>query len=198
VNAAGKPAVTQRMIDAARDLFYAQGYEVTIDTIARRASVAKPTVYVHFGSKDALIQAALEAASAEFFSRLELEVARHPGDPAAQFLTPIDLLAAGLPDPAYHGCLCVNAAATFPDPSHPAHKVLRDLNQRLLDTWTGLAARAGATQPDVLARQVLLLFDGIKARGLTDNSGAAAEDARAAARTLLHHNRQPGPPQAAG
>ena len=186
----GKPPISQRVIDAARDLFYAQGYEVTIDAIAQRASVAKPTVYVHFGSKDALIQAVLESASAEFLSRLQLEVTMRSGDPAAQLLAPIDLLVADLPDPAYHGCLCLNAAATFPDPGHPAHQVLRDLDQRLLDTWTGLAARAGARQPDALARQLLLLFDGVKARGLTDNSGVAAGDARAAARALLDRSRR--------
>jgi AcrR family transcriptional regulator len=186
----GKPPIPQRVIDAARDLFYAQGYEVTIDMIAQRASVAKPTVYVHFGSKDALIQAVLESASAEFFSRLQVEVTRRSGDPAAQLLAPIDLLVAGLPDPAYHGCLCLNAAATFADPGHRAHQVLRDLDQRLLDTWTGLAARAGARQPDALARQLLLLFDGVKARGLTDNSGVAAGDARAAARALLDRSRR--------
>jgi len=190
MNAAGKPPVTQRVIDAARDLFYAQGYEVTIDTIAQRASVAKPTVYVRFGSKDALIEAVLEAASAEFFAQLELDVSSYSGDPVARLLIPIDLLVAGLPDPAYHGCLCVNASATFPDPGHPAHRVLRDLDQRLLEIWTDLAAQAGAGHPDVLARQLLLLFDGIKARGLTDSSGAAASDARAAARALLDHNRR--------
>ena len=190
MSAAGKPPVTQRVIDAAHDLFYAEGYEVTIDAIAQRASVAKPTVYVHFGSKEALIEAALEAASTQFFDELELEVARHPGDPAAQLLAPIDLLVAGLPDPAYRGCLCVNAAATFPDPGHPAHKVLRDLDQQLLEIWTGLAAQAGARQPDALARQLLLLFDGIKARGLTDSTGVAASDARDAARALLDHNRR--------
>jgi AcrR family transcriptional regulator len=192
VSATRKPPVTQRVIDAARDLFYARGYDVTIDTVAQRASVAKPTVYVHFGSKDALIEAVLQAANAEFFDQLELAVAGHSGDPDAQLLTPIDLLVAGLPDPAYRGCLCVNAAATFPDPAHPAHKVLRDLDARLLAVWTGLAAQAGSRDPAALARQLLLLFDGIKARGLTDNSGAAAADARAAARTLLEHDRGTG------
>jgi hypothetical protein len=34
-----------------------------------------------------------------------------------------------------------------------------------------------------------LLFDGIKTRGLIDNTGAAANDARAAARVLLEHAR---------
>jgi len=134
----------------------------------------------------------LESASAEFFRQLQLEVTRRSGDPAARMLAPIDLLVEGLPDPAYHGCLCLNAAATFPDPGHPAHQVLRDLDQRLLNTWTGLAAQAGARQPDALARQLLLLFDGIKARGLTDNSGAAAADARAAARALLGHKGHAG------
>lgn len=47
-----------------------------------------------------------------------------------------------------------------------------------------------ARQPDALARQLFLLFDGIKARGLTDNSGAAATDARAAARALLGQSRR--------
>jgi AcrR family transcriptional regulator len=192
VNAPGKLPIPQRIIDAARELFYAQGYEVTIDAIAQQASVAKPTIYVHFGSKDALVQAVLESASAEFFRQLQLEVTRRSGDPAARMLAPIDLLVEGLPDPAYHGCLCLNAAATFPDPGHPAHQVLRDLDQRLLNTWTGLAAQAGARQPDALARQLLLLFDGIKARGLTDNSGAAAADARAAARALLGHKGHAG------
>ena len=181
--------MTQRVIDAARYLFYAQGYEVTIDAIAQRASVAKPTVYVHFGSKEGVIQAVLEAASAEFFSQLDLVLAGHAGDPVARLLAPLDLLVAGLPDPAYRGCLCVNAAATFPDPGHPAHAVLRDLDQRLLGIWAGLAAQAGARDPEALARQLLLLFDGIKARGLTDTSGAAAADARAAARALLSHSR---------
>ena len=192
MNAPGKLPIPQRIIDAARELFYAQGYEVTIDAIAQQASVAKPTIYVHFGSKDALVQAVLESASAEFFRQLQLEVTRRSGDPAARMLAPIDLLVEGLPDPAYHGCLCLNAAATFPDPGHPAHQVLRDLDQRLLNTWTGLAAQAGARQPDALARQLMLLFDGIKARGLTDNSGAAAADARAAARALLGHKGHAG------
>ena len=192
MNAPRKLPIPQRIIDAARELFYAQGYEVTIDAIAQQASVAKPTIYVHFGSKDALVQAVLESASAEFFRQLQLEVTRRSGDPAARMLAPIDLLVEGLPDPAYHGCLCLNAAATFPDPGHPAHQVLRDLDQRLLNTWTGLAAQAGARQPDALARQLLLLFDGIKARGLTDNSGAAAADARAAARALLGHKGHAG------
>jgi hypothetical protein len=41
----------------------------------------------------------------------------------------------------------------------------------------------------VLARQLLLLYDGVKTRGLADFSGAAAEDARAATSALLSADR---------
>jgi hypothetical protein len=48
-----------------------------------------------------------------------------------------------------------------------------------------LAADAGAASPAELARQLLLLYDGVKAIGLVDHSGVMARDARAAAVALL-------------
>jgi TetR/AcrR family transcriptional regulator, mexJK operon transcriptional repressor len=46
---------------AARDVFYEQGYAaVSMDEVARRAGVAKQTVYSHFNSKDALFLAVVE------------------------------------------------------------------------------------------------------------------------------------------
>jgi hypothetical protein len=41
------------------------------------------------------------------------------GEAKRQTLAPIDLLAAGLSDPACHGCLCLNAAATSRTPATP-------------------------------------------------------------------------------
>ena len=40
-----------------------------------------------------------------------------------------------------------------------------------------------------LARQLLLLYDGVKTRGIIDFSGAAADDARSAATALLALDR---------
>jgi len=170
---------------AAKDLFYADGYTVSVDTIAEHAGVAKPTVYAHFASKEALIDAVLQAASEQWFTDLDAELERREGDPYAQLVAPFDLLVKDLPDPAYHGCICVNSAATFVSPTHPAHQVLQAHHERMLEIFERLAARAGASHPADLARQLLLLYDGIKTRGLVDNSGAAADDARAAAAALL-------------
>jgi AcrR family transcriptional regulator len=170
---------------AAADLFYTAGYGVSIEAIAERAGVAKPTVYAHFASKEALIAAVLDAATDQWFGELDAEVAHRAGDPVSQIMAPFDLLVEDLPDPAYRGCVFVNSAAAFPDPAHPARQVLAAHHDRMLERFEGLAAAAGVSRPAFVARALLLLYDGVKVRGLVDISGAAADDARDAARTLV-------------
>ncbi|MEV0167781.1 TetR/AcrR family transcriptional regulator [Nonomuraea fuscirosea] len=180
-----RPAARDRLLKAARELFYAHGYSVSIDAVTERANVAKPTVYAHFKSKDALIGTVLTAASDEWFTELDVELERRGGDPLAQLAAPFDLLAANLPDPSYHGCLLVNSAAVFLTPEHPAHHALAIHDERMLALFERLATAAGSTQPTVVARQLLVLYDGVKTRGLVDHTGTAASDARAAATALV-------------
>jgi TetR/AcrR family transcriptional repressor of mexJK operon len=46
----------ERVLRAATSSFLARGYASSVDDIARRAGVAKQTVYAHFPSKDALFK----------------------------------------------------------------------------------------------------------------------------------------------
>jgi TetR/AcrR family transcriptional repressor of mexJK operon len=51
----------EKIICAARDAFFEQGYDaISMDEVARRAGVAKQTVYSHYTSKDALFLAVAE------------------------------------------------------------------------------------------------------------------------------------------
>jgi AcrR family transcriptional regulator len=184
-----RPKTRDRLLDAAADLFYNEGYGVSVDAIAEHAGLAKPTVYAHFASKEALIEGVLQSSSEGFFADLDDELKRRDGDPQRQLMAPFDLLVKDLPDPAYHGCICVNSAATFLSSSHPAHRVLLAHEKQMLETFQRLATGAGAADPAQLARQLLLLYDGIKTRGLTDFSGAAADDARTAATALVNSGR---------
>jgi AcrR family transcriptional regulator len=48
------------LLDAARDVFHANGYHATsMEAIAERADSTKPTLYSHFGSKEQLYRASL-------------------------------------------------------------------------------------------------------------------------------------------
>jgi TetR/AcrR family transcriptional repressor of mexJK operon len=63
--ARGRPKTSskERIRAAAKKLFAKHGYEgASIDEIARVASVSKPTLYAHFGSKERLFLEILEAA----------------------------------------------------------------------------------------------------------------------------------------
>lgn len=71
-----KEETKQKIIGAAMDLFYRQGFdETTVDQIAERADVAKGTIYNHFPVKEAIISEyvhrTLREKSPEVFRILE-------------------------------------------------------------------------------------------------------------------------------
>src|SRR5437867_9206166 len=56
-----KEGPRQRLLAAARRLFYEEGVHVVgIDRLIEEAGVAKASLYTHFGNKDGLIRAYLE------------------------------------------------------------------------------------------------------------------------------------------
>lgn len=78
---AGKAA---RIIEAARDAFLEQGYDaISMDEIARRAGVAKQTVYSHFPGKDALFLAVHERERRQFDRLLEARPMERPEEARA-------------------------------------------------------------------------------------------------------------------
>lgn len=81
-------ATRRRIVDAAAELFVAQGYgATTLEQIARRAGVAVQTVYFHFGNKRTVLKEAVDIAAVgddEPIALLErpwLEEARAEPDP---------------------------------------------------------------------------------------------------------------------
>jgi AcrR family transcriptional regulator len=61
----------EAIIDAAMDEFIARGFEATrLDDVARRAGVAKGTIYLHFKDKESLFQELIRTAIVPLVSRL--------------------------------------------------------------------------------------------------------------------------------
>lgn len=175
----------ERILDTAFRLFYAHGPRgVGVDTIIAESGVAKATLYKHFPSKDDLILAYLDKVDRIWFGQLR-EAARAAGDqPRDQLVGMFDALTTACRREGYHGCAFINTAAETPGGSGVHDRTVE--HKRLVLTWvTDLARRAGAADPDRLARQLTLLLDGGLSAGVLDAEPDAPEAAKAAARTLV-------------
>jgi hypothetical protein len=95
-----------------------------------------------------------------------------------------DALASAGRREGYHGCAFINTAAESPA-GGPVHARTVE-HKNVVRAWvTDLARRAGADQPELLARQLTLLLDGGLAGGVLDGDPAIAEAAKRSARALV-------------
>ncbi len=93
-----------------------------VDTIIAESGVAKMTLYRHFRSKDELIAAYLERADRYLLQWIEGLIAPH-ADPRDALIGVFDGVAKLASSPECLGCAFVGAAAEFPEPEHPGHRV---------------------------------------------------------------------------
>lgn len=184
----------ERILDTASRLFYRHGFvSVGVDTIISEAGVAKMSLYRHFPSKDHLIVAYLEQSNERFWAWFD--AALGDGGPQTQLLNVFKDLAPFANSPACFGCMFQLAAADFPDPDHPANRMALAHKTAVLDRLSDLASRAGSSDPDALAAQLLLLMDGafVASRMFRRASPAAhvGEAANAIIKSGTRRNRSP-------
>jgi AcrR family transcriptional regulator len=169
---------------AATQVLYERGLDgIGVAELCARLGVSKETLYRHFGTKDGLVQAILEARSDRVIRWLTDAVTAAGDDPADQLTALFDALQGWYDEPAFRGCALVNAAT-----QHHTEAVrtitARHLG-RYLDLLTGIAGRAGATHPQQLAQQLLILVEGATVVADHHSPARAGEHACQAALTLL-------------
>ena len=191
VKNAARPSARERLLAAANELFYDEGvHSVGIDRIIEQAGVAKASLYNTFGSKDELIRAYLEARHANLAARITRSLERYD-TPRERLLGVFEAQGELFTEPDYHGCAFVRASAE----SHPG-----DLVEQAADAYRGwvralfadLAEQAGVPDPQALARQLHLLYDGSGLSARMDRDPSSAAAARAAAAALLDAALGPG------
>lgn len=67
-------------------------------------------------------------------------------------------------EPGFMGCPCLTALVELKDPEHPASVVARASKERMKEAFRVQAELGGAREPELLARQLMLIFDGANAR----------------------------------
>jgi AcrR family transcriptional regulator len=154
-------SAADRLLATADALFYAEGIRaVGIDRVLATAGVAKASLYQHYGSKDALIEAYLRRRIETWHGFLDEALASAEGDPRDQILAIFTLIAAWMAEPGFRGCPFINAAAELPDPHHPAHLAVLEHRERNRTRFRSLAAAMGVDDPDAVAASLVVVYDG--------------------------------------
>jgi len=173
----------ERLLDAANELFYAEGvHTVGIDRVIERAGVAKASLYNTFGSKDQLVRAYLEGRHARMAGRITAYLERY-ADPRDKLLGIYEAQGELFAEPGYRGCAFVSASAE--SPGEAVSRASDDYRGWVRTLFADLASQAGAAEPERLARQLHMLYDGASLSTRMDRDPAAAANARAAAAILL-------------
>jgi AcrR family transcriptional regulator len=177
---------TDRIAALAAELFHEHGITATgVDALSKAAGISKRTLYERFGSKDGLIVAAYDSLDLPVFQMLTTPAEAASDDPREQLERLFVQLEAMVQLPQFRGCPFVNASSELADPTHPAHQVVRRHKDRLRRWILKRTRTAGATHPDRLSRQLMLLFAGAQSQALVQRSPLPVRDARRVARTLV-------------
>jgi len=179
-----KPSARERLLAAADDLFYREGVQtVGIDRIVQQAGVAKASLYNLFGSKEELVQAYLDGRHANTREQIERALTRFR-TPRDRLLGVFDAQGQLFTEPGFNGCAHITASAEAQHGSSVECAADR-YRQWVRTMFTDLAREAGVADPESLARQLHLLYDGAGVSARMDRDPSAATTARAAAAALF-------------
>jgi len=180
----GGRGARQRILDAAAELFYRDGINATgVERLATESSVSKRTLYQHFPSKEAVVEA--------YLRNMEPRVA-DPLQPGAQGAdqTPRERLLALFQGPTalrapLRGCPFHNAAVEAAGSMPGVQEIVRANKHNFIDALTRLASQAGAVDPQLLAHQLAVLYEGAASLATSLDDPSPWARARAAAETLI-------------
>jgi AcrR family transcriptional regulator len=165
----------------AHDLFYWRGIKGTgVDTIAAEAGVASTTLYRLFASKDDLVAAYVERASAHY--KQWFHDAAGNGTPPQRIRALFDALVQQVQPEHCRGCPFLMALAELPDASAKAHTIA-------VETKAWVRAEMRKLADEVLADQLVLIMEGVYASVQALGVDGPARRARGLVEALLTASR---------
>jgi AcrR family transcriptional regulator len=158
-----KQSPRERLLEAAATLTYRDGVGIGIEALCKAAGVSKRSMYQLFASKDELLAASLEQRASAFVAALlpEADDGRSPRERILHVFRQVERQADA---PEFRGCQYLAVQIELKDQSHPASQVAHRIKGNLTAFFRAEAEPGGASDPDLLARQLSLVFDGASAR----------------------------------
>ncbi|MET7376229.1 TetR/AcrR family transcriptional regulator [Micromonospora arida] len=179
-----------KLLRTATRIFYAEGiHSVGVDRIIAEAKVTRATFYRHFPSKDDLILAYLREVH-QLERGMVDEAPAANRSPVEPLLAIANSIAQNIQSPGFRGCAFLNAAAEYPDTTHPVHQELMAHRQWFLDTITTLMAQVHEETADPAARHFVMLRDGAMAAGCLSDPTLVSETFLRGVEGLLRINSE--------
>jgi AcrR family transcriptional regulator len=153
----------ERLLEAAATLTYRDGVNIGIEALCKAAGVSKRSMYQLFDSKDDLLAASLEERASAYVATL-LPAADDGRSARERILHVFEQVESHAGAPGFRGCRYLAVQIELKDQSHPASRVAHQVKENLTAFFRAEAEQGGANDPDLLARQLSLVFDGASAR----------------------------------
>lgn len=195
MSTAASPGPRQRLLASAQRLTAVQGVGVGVDAILEDASVARRSLYQHFGGKAELIAASLLESAHKDEERYRAALNSGGRDPRRRVLAVFDQLEQTTSTPGFRGCRYVSAELSLTDPDHPAHQVTRSYTERLHALFEKELADLGNPDPAAGADQLLVLIDGVLVLAALRPGSHPAQTVRPLVEQLLDNvaSKEPSP-----
>ncbi|WP_327430298.1 MULTISPECIES: TetR/AcrR family transcriptional regulator [unclassified Streptomyces] len=153
----------ERLLEAAATLTYQDGVSIGVEALCKAAGVSKRSMYQLFESKDELLAASLKERASAYVATL-LPAADDGRSPRERILHVFEQVESQAGAPEFRGCRYLAVQIELKDQSHPASRVAHQVKDNLTAFFRAEAEQGGASDPDLLARQLSLVFDGASAR----------------------------------
>jgi len=156
-----RPKAKDRIVETSARLFYAHDtHAIGVDTVCKEANVSKRTLYKYFPTKEKLVAAGVVAQAEAWNERVETV---DSNDPKERIVGIFKILEKQSQSADFHGCPMMNTSIELRDSDTPARAVAKGFKDQLFSYLHEQAALLKVQSPEVLAQQLLLLYDGCNA-----------------------------------
>lgn len=181
-----RPSKRDELIQKAFETFYKYGFHATgMDLLAAETGISKTSMYKHFRTKEDLILAVLRFRDESFRNWIVRWVEEVAKTPKEQLIAMFDALGEWFAQPGFSSCMFIKASGEYPNVNDPIHAQSAEHKRLLFAYVQSLAKKAGASDPDTLARQLMLLKEGAIVTAHLGHCADPAGDAKEGARKLI-------------
>lgn len=186
-----RPTKRDELVQKALGAFYRNGFNATgMDMLVKETGISKTSMYKHFRTKEDLILAVLRLRDEHFRNWMYRRMEELAGTPRDQLIAMFDALEEWFSEPGYKGCMFIKASSEYQDTSHPIHQQSADHKRMLERHVCELTRNARLSNPEILARQLLLLKEGAIVTAHLGHTENPAQDAKAVAIMLVANAEQ--------